>query len=44
MMQWMWGAGCSGGTVYPFFWVSTLLLWTIMVLVIVALVKWINKK
>lgn len=44
MMQWMWGAGCTGGAMYSLFWVSTLLAWTIMVLVIVALVKWINKK
>lgn len=44
MMQWMWGAGCSAGAMFPLFWVTTLLVWTIMVLAIVALLKWIKKK
>ena len=34
-----WGGGAMGG----FFWLTTLLTWTLLVLGIVALVKWINK-
>lgn len=41
MMQ---GLGYGIGSVGFMFWVTTLLVWTALILVIIALIRWINKK
>ena len=40
----MQGMGYGMGTMGFFFWVTTLLVWTVLILTIIALYKWINKK
>lgn len=44
MYQMMQGLGYGMGSLGLIFWINTLLVWTILVLVIVALVRWLNKK
>lgn len=45
MMQNLWGGGMMGwGGLGLVFWITTLLSWTVLVLLIIALIRWINKK
>ena len=44
MYQMMQGLGYGSGGLNFVFWINTLLVWTILALVIVALVRWLNKK
>ncbi|GEM_PF-3366549 len=44
MMQSLWGGGMMGWGGFGFvFWVTILLSWTVLVLLIIALIRWIKK-
>ena len=44
MYQMMQGFGYGMGSISLVFWITTLLSWTILILLIVALIRWISKK
>ena len=43
-MQNLWGGMMGYGGMSFVFWVTALLVWTALVLVIIALVRWLNRK
>ena len=44
MYQMMNGLGFGWNGASFIFWITTILSWTILVLIIISLIKWINKK